>query len=220
MFFVPRDSYYVAALRALTLETPSFKINDESVEVGEFSIDEDGFRWFESGDVLLQKGWHTLSIAVSGNETILDQIVMISNIQAPKGLEDISSSSNPSIGMREDHTTLHKLSVFSEEPAFVVMLNSYHPSWNAYVNGQNLSHYSVPLNMYWANLYIIDSPGETLLEITFDEQNTRNILIIVWTGAWLVSIFSLIYLGRINIMSFSLKIYQTMKSTILDNVKT
>ncbi len=199
-FFTPRDSYYRVALRAMILEVPSFKVDGEAVEVGEFSIGEDGFRWFEAEAVLLQKGWHTLSISVGEGEAILDQIVMISNIQAPKGLKEISSSSNPAIGVREDHTTLHKFQMYSEKPAFVVMLNSYDSIWNAYVDEQNLPHYSIPLNTYWANLYYVNSTGITSLKITFDRQNTRNISLSITITAWSSSLIALIYLQRTKIV--------------------
>ena len=193
-FFVPRDSYYRVALRAFTPEAPSLKIDGGAVDVREFSISEGGFRWFEAEAALLRKGWHKLSISVGGEQSILDQIVMLSNVQEPMGLTQIASSSKSKIVKTEDKTTRHKIQVEFAEPAFVVMLNSYDSSWNAYLNGDKLEHYGIPLNMYWANLYYVNATGLTSLEVTFDEQNTRNIALAIWITTWSSSLLALVYL--------------------------
>ena len=199
MFFAPRNSYYDVAFRVKM--PPSFyvEVDGEQVELQEFSIDEDEFRWLEADAGLLQKGWHNLSISVDGASLILDQIVMLSNIEAPIGLEQISSSSNPQIVMHEDNAALHKIKIDSQKPVLLVMLNSYHPNWNAYIDGQKFEHYAAPIHMYWANLYRVTSAGSNSLEVMFDEQSTRNISLAICGVIWVWALGTLVFLQRTRI---------------------
>jgi hypothetical protein len=199
MFFAPRNSYYDVAFRVKM--PPSFYVEVDGEQVGlqEFSIDEDEFRWLEADAGLLQKGWHNLSISVDGARLILDQIVMLSNIEAPIGLEQISSSSNPQIVMHEDNTALHKIKIDSQKPVLLVMLNSYHPNWNAYIDGQKFEHYAAPIHMYWANLYRVTSTGPNSLEVMFDEQSTRNISLAICGVIWVWALGTLVFLQRTRI---------------------
>ncbi len=198
MFFAPRNSYYDVAFRVKM--PPSFYVEVDGEQVGlqEFSIDEDEFRWLEADAGLLQKGWHNLSISVDGARLILDQIVMLSNIEAPIGLEQISSSSNPQIVMHEDNTALHKIKIDSQEPFYVLTHQAYNPNWSGYIIDREVEHYSVPLQMYWANIYYVDSPGQNTLEILYTPQQRRNNIIAIWVAAWLASIIGLAYFSNPN----------------------
>ncbi len=210
-FFVPRDSYYRVGLRAVAPEGPSLRIDDKVVDVEIFRIGEDGFRWFEADAGLLQRGWHDLSISARGEKTILDQVILISNIEASIGLEEISSNSNSRIVEHEDSTTLHRIKMDLGKPVFVVMLNSYHTSWNAYVDGYKLEHYGIPLNMYWANLYRVNTTGMSILEVSYTLQQERNISITLWAATWLASIFSLVYFSRSWLTNFFSNIYRSIE---------
>ncbi|MDI6892100.1 MAG: hypothetical protein QMD08_03780 [Actinomycetota bacterium] len=85
--------------------------------------------------------------------------------------------------------TSYKVSVKSERPLFIVLGETYHPSWNAYVNDEKLEHFPA---FYYANGFYLDKTGRNNVKITFDEQRTGNLTIMIWAVAWICLILLLL----------------------------
>jgi len=200
-FYAPRESYYSIAFRAMSAEGLSIAVDNQGVATRKLAEDRDGFTWLETDVVQLQKGWHQLSISVQGNRSILDQIVYLSNIRSPLRFEQLASSSRPSIVEREESTTLYRVKINSTKPVYVLVEQSYNLGWEGYVNGRKTEHYGVPLNMYWANLYYVNSTGLSELEASYNQQGVRILSVSIWAGAWLSSLLGLIYFSRRKIRS-------------------
>ncbi|MBS7658904.1 MAG: hypothetical protein QW487_07565 [Candidatus Bathyarchaeia archaeon] len=74
------------------------------------------------------------------------------------------------------------------EPSYIVLAESYHPEWIAYANGEELLHIRA---VGWANGFFITVAGEYEVEILFQPQKTRELLIRVWLLAWVVIVIIL-----------------------------
>jgi hypothetical protein len=88
---------------------------------------------------------------------------------------------------RDKSTIIFKVSI--TKPSFITMAESYDERWVAYANGQKLSHWRA---CGWANGFLIPAAGEYEVEILFQPQDARNLMINVWLAAWGVTVAALV----------------------------
>jgi hypothetical protein len=207
-FYVPRGSNYTIAVRAESRGVPSMSIDGINLHISSvspFSVASGEFNWYEGLGQFLGIGSHKLTISASGNQTVLDKIVMISSISGHGRLEDFTQGSAANVEMTKISTTQYNVKISSESPTYVVFGETYHPDWNAYFNGLKLPHLPLPLQMYWSNVFYLAKNGQSLVEISFDRQGMRNTLVALWAMGWASS------LGYIGIASRS-RIARTIRN--------
>lgn len=184
-----------------------------------------GFKWTRlEGSVELAEGKHTVSVVNFGSQNVIDQIALVpksiipsledgvGKIVADKKLvylheaqrvvegevaERSSNNQNPvSLTFREINLTKYVVQYESRKPFLIILNESYHPLWRAYVNDKEIE--SIPTNSY-ANGFYIKTPlkGEAVIE--FVEQ--RYINIAFWISGGL-------FCGIIGLMLF-LKVKKT-----------
>lgn len=194
-FYVPRDSYYTMAVRAKSQGVFSISVDGMNLSIAPVSLleaESGQFEWYQSQDRFLGVGDHKLTLSVSGSQTILDKIVMISSIGGPARLEDFALGQAADLEMTKIGTTQYSVKITSESPTFIVFGESYHPEWKADVNGVKLNHLPLPFHMYWSNVFYLEKSGQTLVEISFEKQETRNATVALWAVGWASS---LAYIG-------------------------
>lgn len=211
-FFVPRESYYTVALRAIARNNPQIWIDSRATNIKVIDTNPDGFKWFETDSIFLQEGWHRLRVSAVGDQSILDQIVMISNTQTAIGLQRTAPSSMPRVIKTEHGDTWDKIQIDSRKSAYVVVQQAFNLNWEAYKDGRRVEHFAVPLNMYWGNLYYVNSSEPYTLEIQYNQQGTRDILVAIWVATWLSSILSLLYLSRAKVLDLASRIRMYTRS--------
>jgi len=194
-FFAPINGYYKVALRAVTNGTITIKLdNDFILNVTESNI----FKWHESSPIYLKKGEYELSIAIDGKFTALDEIVIFSAENINATLKEIFGSDKDLLKAysRKISENKYQIEVVSEKPIFVVLSESYHPAWNAYINKEKLEHFQVNL----VNGFYLSKTGKNYIELTFDLQKTRNLVIAIWAITYIFFLASLIYISRKDIV--------------------
>jgi hypothetical protein len=178
-----------------------------------FALDSgsDQLNWYESQNRFLGIGNHTLTVSASGNQTVFDKIVMISSTKGPGRLEDFAQGSSTNLEMTKIATTEYTAKITSESPAFVVLGETYHSDWNAYVNGVKLSHLPLPFQMYWSNVFFLGKSGQNLVDISFGRQVMRNTLVAFWAVGWASSLAYIGISSRSGIARMILKLKKSFR---------
>jgi len=76
--------------------------------------------------------------------------------------------------------------VSADRPAYVVLLQSYHPLWRAYLlggDGGRMRELPHCLALGWANGYALPGAGDYVVEIVFEGELRRVVLVSAWVGA-------------------------------------
>lgn len=105
-----------------------------------------------------------------------------------KVLVSNSKSGGPRSNFYKIGPTEYRVEIKSEKPVFIILGESFHPSWNAYVNGVKLGHFPV---FYWANGFYLKEVGENIIKITYEKQKTRDLAIKVWALSWISLILAI-----------------------------
>jgi hypothetical protein len=116
-----------------------------------------------------------------------------STIFKPLGLGNLTYPSEE-ISNISEYTATHGRYTFKIKvsgPTFLILSESYHPSWKAYANGDVLQHH---LALGWANGFLIPAAGDYEIKILFHSQNTRNLLLSTWLAAWSITVSMVIAL--------------------------
>jgi hypothetical protein len=177
-FYAPTSAYYrvsfngVAENTAILMDNATLKLRSQR----------------DSEAIELKKGYHNLTIV--GNSTILDQIQIMAarNTQDLENFFGIQNSKND-ISSIETGRGNYNLEVQLEKPAFVVLGESYHPDWKAYLNNESLQHFRA---FDWSNAYYVPKPGTLKIQVLFTEQQLRDISIVVWGFSWVVITLALV----------------------------
>lgn len=159
-----------------------------------------GFKWTRLKEsVELTEGKHTVSITNLGSQNAIDQIALMPKSIMPSledrvkktiinkrliyldGAERViegeiaersSNSQNPvSLTFKQINSTKYVIQYESSKPFLMILNESYHPLWRAYVGGEEIE--SIPTNSY-ANGFYIKTPLEGKVVIEFVEQRYIN----------------------------------------------
>jgi len=93
----------------------------------------------------------------------------------------VENFSSKEFEARRVSPTEYRVDLKTDNPVFIMLGETYHPSWNAYVDGKKLAHFKA---FYWANGFYLDRAGVFRIKIVFEKQKTRDFLIKVWAFAW------------------------------------
>jgi len=179
-FLIPREEYYKIGVRGSREAQFTLKVDGIPLDVNGNERTQDKFIWFETKSINLEQGWHNMTVICSSEKTTFDEIVIFSVEQEDnqlKGVFDITLNQSFSLISRRINPTEYQIEITSAKPLFLFFGESFHPSWNARVNGEELRHFKV---YDWANGFYLDKVGNLNIQITFDEQNIRNQIINLW----------------------------------------
>jgi hypothetical protein len=112
---------------------------------------------------------------------------VFSTIYEPLGLGNLTYISEE-ISNISEYTVTHGGYTFKinvSGPTFLILSESYHPSWKAYANEVELQHH---VALGWANGFLIPAAGGYEIKILFQSQNTRNLLLSTWLAAWSITV--------------------------------
>ena len=191
-FFAPRANYFRVMIRAAVEGEILLKINDEPLNVTDLDEGEGSFKWYESGPVYLETGDHTLSIDVNDNETIWDQILILSTDYEETTFKDIFYTDPIDISWIEEKPSEYSVQVNSNGPTLIVLGEAFHEEWKASTaDGENLKHMpALPLD--WANGFYLLQGGEKQVKILFGLQETKDIAVTTWIVTWICLIVGII----------------------------
>lgn len=94
----------------------------------------------------------------------------------------VENFSSKELEVRKISPTEYQVDLKTKNPVFVVLGETYHPSWSAHVDGKKLAHFKA---FYWANGFYLNKAGDFCIKIVFDQQKTRVFLVKVWALAWI-----------------------------------
>jgi hypothetical protein len=181
---VPREGEYNIAVRLFSDNesngTLYLKMDDKL-----FSITclagESKATWFELGSTLLDVGEHSIGIFASGNVT-LDKIGVYSASDGELTIDDVFKSdvSAPSVSYEEANPCRYVAHVNCTKPFLLVLSESYHPLWKAYVDNKEISPMIVNS---LANGFFINRTGNFDVVLYFTGQDVADIGLIVSGGS-------------------------------------
>jgi len=210
VFFAPRNGYYRTAILGATDGKIFIRIDDEMLNLKAIAGGKEHFRWLETNSIYLERGYHRAYVDVIGNSTILDQLVVLSAHDEKFSLENSSPSTQPKIKTYKISPTEYRVSVDSGKPIMLVLGESFHPEWKAYVNGKELEH--IPSSIFgWANgFYINNVKGD--MKIVFERQKLKDIAVAIWAVTWISLLAGTFYTSRAELTHkiLRLKNYQHM----------
>jgi hypothetical protein len=176
------------------IESGNYSISFKSLTAGSAvtidgvatSLENNGAGWYETKPTFLSGDYANVSIIMPLNGEV-DSIAFVNK----PTLEDVFSTGAPSVSysVKEASETKYVVQLETEKPVFLVLGESYDPSWSAQVQNQNPLHFPA---FSWSNGYYVDSSGNLTITIEF-EQQTQHILLSAFTFSvfFVSSIFAL-----------------------------
>ncbi|MCJ7719127.1 discoidin domain-containing protein [Candidatus Bathyarchaeota archaeon] len=182
--FVPREGEYNFAARLFPDKESigSFYLRVDDVP---FSINcptnESKAAWLELGSALLDAGEHNVSIFASGSVT-LDKIGIYSASNNEHSIDDVFKSdlSTPSVSYEEVNPCKYVVHVNCTKPFLLVLSESHHPLWKAYVDNKEISPEIVDS---LANGFYINRTGSFDVVLHFTGQEVADIGLVVSGGS-------------------------------------
>jgi hypothetical protein len=180
--FVPRSGEYDFAARLFpegTNGTLYLKVDEKLFSVS-CSANLSAATWFELGSAPLSVGEHNITAFASGNVT-LDEIGVYSASSNVPTIDDVfnSSLSAPSVTYEEVNPCRYIVHVNCTNPFLLVFSESYHPSWKAYIDSQEVSPVIVDSLV---NGFFINRTGNFDVTLYFTGQDIVNIGLIISFG--------------------------------------
>lgn len=173
-FAVPNEGFYKIA----------FKGSSEDAEIDIDSSISARLSFKSYGEISsfhLNNGVHRLEIKSA--EAILEKVVIFSTT-GNETLEDIFLlDGNSSNKLEEIHNVGEQITFRAslEKPSFIVLSESYHDSWKAYVRNEEIKHMRAS---FWANGFYVSATGDLEVRITLELQRSRNLTIAIWVASW------------------------------------
>ena len=200
-FLAPRTGHYRIAFRALTGEGTRFFIDKQEISASVVGFQEEGLRWYESNRLFLLQGTHTLRIISERGSSVFDEMILIGGQDAT--LQSVFSEQEmvrPSVTFDMKSEVEYHVEANSSMPIFIVLSEFFNPSWNAYRKDTRLEHYAA---FSWANAYYLPSDGKFDLRITFERQESRNLMVGFTCVLWVCLLAVLVtrpkfHLGKIR----------------------
>lgn len=208
-FTAPRTGYYKIALRALTNENINLMIGNTSFQLRQVAA-EKNFNWYETDSLNLEQGPHELSVAVQ-DSAVLDQIVVFSSdINETLGDFFGSGSTSTLVSSGMITPTEYQVDLNASKQAFIVLGESYHPDWRAFANGEELIHVKA---FSYSNAFLLSRTGENRVKIHFEEQKTRDLIIVISAASWIFLLACVAYTSEKmhNFRKFINRLYHVKK---------
>jgi hypothetical protein len=183
---MPRSGYYTMFLHG-SLEG-QIRINGDLVDFTAVSNDGQGWNWYRTQKFHSEKGKNEVLISCSSGSAI-SYVVVSGNI------EPYVQRDRPEFTITSTRLTEHWIRVECMKPTFIIMRDSYHPSWEAYSHSAKLSHWEAG----WANVFYLEETGNVTVRIAFSEQDTKNKAIIVLAIVW-IAVLAGIFLCLLDIL--------------------
>jgi hypothetical protein len=195
-FHAPQNGSYNIALRARASGSIGIVLTvDGKLAIRFPTSDQDNnFHWYDT-HVPLSKGLHTIEMSTYEGRIFLDELVLFYSIPQPDlTLNEIFTSPNQvSYASREISWTDYVLDFTSEGPSFIALWQAFHPDWSAYTDNVKLYHFNTSL---WANGFYLNKTGSNHVEIHFEGQNIRNVVLFIWAIGWIMVMGIVIYTSR------------------------
>jgi hypothetical protein len=182
--FVPREGEYNFAARLFpdgeSTGTLYLKVDDKLFSIS-CPANESKAAWFELGSAPLDVGEHNITVFASGNIT-LDKIGIYSASDSEHTIDDVFRSDvpAPSISYEEENPCKYIAHVNCTEPFLLVLSESYHPLWKAYVDNKEIS--PIIVNSL-ANGFFINKTGSFDVVLYFTGQEVADIGLIISVGS-------------------------------------
>lgn len=164
---IPREGDYTAALYAKPVSVgSSVGLKVDGNWVGEVRVTEPG--WHELGPVRLGHGEHELSFS---GKAILDRLVL----HSASRLVDLFPREpvGKEWSAEKVSETRYEVEIRCDRPVFVVLGESYHPTWSALAEGKELTHFPA---FSLTNGFYLDAEGTHHVVIQFEMQGTYEII--------------------------------------------
>jgi hypothetical protein len=106
-----------------------------------------------------------------------------------------SGNSTPRLVLCEGTRTYFQIMVEAEQPSpiFIVLWDSYDSGWTAKIDGKTLKHFRA---FNWANGFYINGSGTMRIEIFYEPQRSKVIVISIWSLSWLTTLLWTFYSSR------------------------
>jgi hypothetical protein len=182
--FVPREGEYNFAARLFpdkeSIGTLYLRVDDDLFSIS-CPTNESKATWFELGPALLDVGEHNVSIFASGSVT-LDKIGIYSASNNEHSIDDVFKSdlSTPSVVYEEVNPCKYVVHVNCTKPFLLVLSESHHPLWKAYVDNKEISPEIVDS---LANGFYINRTGSFDVVLHFTGQEVADIGLVVSGGS-------------------------------------
>jgi len=183
--YIPREAHYWISLPRLG----GVKSLEVEVDRSQVPIENGEINWFESQPTFLSVGWHEIAVTLQGFilDSKIDKIMLssdeIGNLFDGQ-LKSVTYSAEK-VSEVEYRVTLH-----CHGPTFVVLGQSYHPEWHAYLDDHELPHFAAfsVTNGFYAN-----ASGTSLITMKFERQQTHVAMVYIGVGTFIVSIAIILY---------------------------
>jgi len=186
---LPLPSFYRIMVRGklgvIRLTVDGVPLAIEAVETSDGEV-----LWHETPPVYLESGEHTVAIANLGEESVVDQVGLLSVADLSTGSSAVRSAPVPLVDTTQVNSGELSLSVLSERPYTVLFREAYNDGWEASAEGTELDHQRMGLQG-WANGFYSPTLGQEVT-IKYDGQDQRRVLIAIWLVSWLITILALV----------------------------
>jgi len=183
------------------------------------TIDSSHFKWYKIEELYLEKGNYTFSLnSDATNEVRLDQLLVKSS-HFPPHQPDNAPFPNVQTTYQKRSPVEYSIQVNAQKPFFLVLSESFHVEWKAYVNGKEIK--SIPVYSF-LNGYFITETGSYEITLKFAKQQYYEIGRVISLLTFFIVISYLItgYLRRnmahaltptkLSIKKFMLKVYYVL----------
>lgn len=134
-----------------------------------------GWRWASFGSFSLASGEHRIFVDATGDVTV-DEIILFSTKDASDRLDQLfDDGSQVSVDTEYVNSYTYQVRTNSSSPFILVLSESYHPMWKAYVDGQSIS--SLPAYSFLNAFFVPEGNHEISIEFTGQNYVTLGGLI-------------------------------------------
>lgn len=176
--YIPKTGSYVLGLRLATgpnLGNIRFEFGNVSTTIQTSSPKAENFKWYEIGPVQLNVGEHSLNMSWIGN-LYFDELILYSLKNGEKAgqLDSLfQSSATPVITYQRINPCKYSVQVSSDEPFLLVLSDTYHPLWKAYIGNLEGAPHVVAYSV--VNGFFINKTGDFDVTISFTGQRYADL---------------------------------------------
>jgi len=161
---VPQPGNYSLCFKS---STPSTSVMLGNVTT---SATDKGSGWYETGPISLSNETVNASIILPINGKV-EAMVLVNK----ENLENALFENSPSIScsVKKVSETQYAAQLETKAPVFLALAESYHPDWQAQIDGKELLHF---IASSWSNGYYVDRAGNFTVGIKFVQQTPHIVL--------------------------------------------
>jgi hypothetical protein len=191
--FVPASGEYMMAARVRVATGGSMTVGvDDAAQVSVSSSDLDmGWNWVSFGSFSLVAGERRVFVDAT-YDAKLDEIVLYSIKGIPAGIDQLfDSGSEVFVDAEHVNSYTYKVKTQASDPFLLVLSESYHPMWKAYVDGQTIS--SLSAYSFVNAFFVPEGSHEITVEFTGQNYVTLGGLI---SSSTIICLVALVVLDR------------------------